>query len=205
MYENFLSLGEEKKDKIINAALKVFAKNGYKKAAVDDIVAEADISKGAIFYYFDSKKNLYVYVYNFCMELLIDEFKYKYDWSETDFFLRLRKAQRQKLYLLTKYPNMYDFAISAYYEDSAAVKDEIGRLNKKGLDVGTAVLTEGVDTTKFKDGVDIVSVIKLVTWAGDGYLKEMKALSVTDPEAAIDGFDKYMEIIKQTVYKGEYL
>ena len=40
---------------MINAALKIFAKNGYAHASTDDIVKEAGISKGLLFHYFINK------------------------------------------------------------------------------------------------------------------------------------------------------
>ena len=50
---------------MINAALKVFAKNGYKHASTDDIVKEAGISKGLLFHYFVSKMGLYSFLLDY--------------------------------------------------------------------------------------------------------------------------------------------
>ena len=46
MNEKFFDLKKEKQDRMINAAQKVFALNGYRHASTDDIVREAAISKG---------------------------------------------------------------------------------------------------------------------------------------------------------------
>ena len=50
MNEKFFDLKKEKQDRMINAALKVFALNGYRHASTDDIVREAAISKGLLFH-----------------------------------------------------------------------------------------------------------------------------------------------------------
>ena len=55
MNAKFFDLKQEKQDRMVNAALKVFALNGYQHASTDDIVKEAHISKGLLFHYFDSK------------------------------------------------------------------------------------------------------------------------------------------------------
>ena len=55
MNEKFFDLKKEKQDRMINAALKVFALNGYRHASTDDIVREAAISKGLLFHYFENK------------------------------------------------------------------------------------------------------------------------------------------------------
>ena len=49
MNEKFFDLKKEKQDRMINAALKVFALNGYRHASTDDIVREAAIRRD---YYF---------------------------------------------------------------------------------------------------------------------------------------------------------
>ncbi len=45
MNEKFFDLKKEKQDRMVNAALKVFAIHGYGHASTDDIVKEAGISK----------------------------------------------------------------------------------------------------------------------------------------------------------------
>ena len=53
--EKFNSLDEEKRQKILDAALMEFAEHGYEKASTNRIVKEAGIGKGMLFYYFKSK------------------------------------------------------------------------------------------------------------------------------------------------------
>ena len=49
MNDKFFDLKKEKQDRIINASLKIFALNGYSRASTDEIVKEAEISKGLLF------------------------------------------------------------------------------------------------------------------------------------------------------------
>lgn len=49
IYQKFNSLEAEKQERIINTALKEFARNGYDKASTNEIVKEAGISKGSLF------------------------------------------------------------------------------------------------------------------------------------------------------------
>ncbi|MBI2839328.1 MAG: TetR/AcrR family transcriptional regulator [Acidobacteria bacterium] len=48
------------RDLILKAALNVFSKHGYHDATVDDIAAAAHVSKGAVYWYFDSKSHLFM-------------------------------------------------------------------------------------------------------------------------------------------------
>ena len=51
---------EERKDQILEAATKVFTQRGFADARMDDIVAESGLSKGALYWYFDSKDAIIV-------------------------------------------------------------------------------------------------------------------------------------------------
>lgn len=55
--EKFLSLPMEKRNLIIDAALKSFGLHGYKKASISDIASSAGISKAMMFHYFGTKKS----------------------------------------------------------------------------------------------------------------------------------------------------
>lgn len=46
---------EERKTQILTAATKVFTERGFAEARMDDIVAESGLSKGALYWYFESK------------------------------------------------------------------------------------------------------------------------------------------------------
>ena len=50
--------GREARDELLAAALRVFARLGYRQAGVDEIAAEAGYSKGALYWHFSSKEEL---------------------------------------------------------------------------------------------------------------------------------------------------
>jgi AcrR family transcriptional regulator len=50
---------EETRQRIAAAALPVFARSGYERATVDEIVREAGYSKGAFYVHFESKEDLF--------------------------------------------------------------------------------------------------------------------------------------------------
>jgi AcrR family transcriptional regulator len=50
--------GREARDELLAAALRVFARRGYQQAGVDEIVAEAGYSKGALYWHFSGKAEL---------------------------------------------------------------------------------------------------------------------------------------------------
>jgi|TARA_B100001741_G_scaffold35587_1_gene25443 AcrR family transcriptional regulator len=54
------NLQDIRKDQIMNAAQVVVASKGYDQARMDDIVEKAQLSKGAIYWYYKSKKDIYL-------------------------------------------------------------------------------------------------------------------------------------------------
>lgn len=85
----FQKLAESKRTRILEAAAKEFAAYGYEGASLNKILEKADISKGAAYYYFDDKADLYTTtLLHYLQELLTDisfdasQFTAENFWSE---------------------------------------------------------------------------------------------------------------------------
>jgi AcrR family transcriptional regulator len=50
--------GREAREELLSAALRAFARRGYREASVDDIAADAGYSKGALYWHFSGKEEL---------------------------------------------------------------------------------------------------------------------------------------------------
>jgi AcrR family transcriptional regulator len=50
----------ERRKQILGAARKVFIKNGFASTRVEDVAKEAGLSKGAVYFYFPSKRELFL-------------------------------------------------------------------------------------------------------------------------------------------------
>jgi AcrR family transcriptional regulator len=51
---------QKRHEKILDAALRVFAKKGYRDAAVDDIALESKTSKGGVYFHFPGKQAIFL-------------------------------------------------------------------------------------------------------------------------------------------------
>lgn len=207
MFSKFLSIDIEKRNRILNAAMKEFAKNGYEKASTNEIVKESEISKGLLFHYFKNKKQLFLYLYDYCVELNMNEFYKKINLNESDFFTRLRQTQLIKMELLKKYPEIFRFIETAYLEDSSEIKQELEAKNKELMKKGVDVLFKGIDMSKFKDGIDIKKVINIVIWTLQGFANEVmtrEKLSSSNQINYDNAFleaDEYLNMLKNCFYK----
>jgi len=83
----FFNLPEEKKKRVINAAVDEFAQNGYTKASITRMVNKAEIAKGSFYQYFEDKEDLYRHILKKAVE---KKFKYVQkelnDYEGDDFF-----------------------------------------------------------------------------------------------------------------------
>ncbi len=109
MNSTFEALSPAKKQRIINAALEEFGKHGYDKASTNNIVKNANISKGLLFHYFTNKKTLYNYLSNWSFEIIINALDCQIDWSEPDLFKRLKQVWLIKSEILLDYPYLAKF------------------------------------------------------------------------------------------------
>ncbi len=63
---------QDRRDLILNAALRLFTSGGYFKASVHDIRREADVSIGSIYHYFQSKEAIAKALYDKVIEEMTD-------------------------------------------------------------------------------------------------------------------------------------
>jgi AcrR family transcriptional regulator len=69
----FKKLPVKKRERILEAAAKEFAAHGYDGASLNRILADAGISKGAAYYYFDDKADLFATtILHYSQELMAD-------------------------------------------------------------------------------------------------------------------------------------
>jgi TetR/AcrR family transcriptional regulator len=207
MFSKFMSLDSEKQDRIINAAIKEFAQKGYDSASTNEIVKEAGISKGLLFHYFKNKKQLFFYLFDYCYNLVADEFYKKVDLTERDFFKRIRQSVHIKMDLQAKYPEILTFIQEAFMQDSLEIKDEFDKKKQELNAVNIGIIYDGIDLSKFRDDVDVQKILKVISWTFEKMSDEELLKAKMVPGHKID-YDKvfmeaeeYFEIFIKCFYK----
>ena len=203
--KKFFSLPIEKQNIIIDAALKSFGTNGYKKASVSDIANAAGISKALIFHYFGTKKALYLYLINYCGNLITNEFDDRFDKTVTDFFDRMMLSTKIEILIMKKHPAIPSFLTSMYFENNEEVKQDIKAILTMGENFRDKITFDGMDISKFKDGVDPKLVLKMLTLLADGYIRQLSNITDIDFDSWFKEFEEYMNLLKNNLYKEEYL
>ncbi|MGI8313753.1 TetR/AcrR family transcriptional regulator [Halobacillus mangrovi] len=207
MDSKFLNLEQEKRDRILNAALREFAQRGYKQASTNQIVKDADISKGALFHYFKNKKDLYLALYDHFVDLFMEQLETQMDWSEKDIFVRNRSMAAIKIELYHRYPEMFNFLNTAFTENAREVHKALESRKDKFLHQNYRTMMADIDRSAFKENVDIDKAVDIITWSLEGfaYRQQAKVKGLTIDEIDLDGvlaeLDDYIEVLKQSFYQ----
>ena len=207
-----MALDEDKRERIINAAVKEFAYKGYKNASTNEIVKEANISKGLLFHYFNNKKSLFMFLLEYSGEVFQNEFYSQLKYDKTDIITMFRQIVLLKINLIRKHPDLYDFLISSTTDNSSEIKQEIESKQKSVLEDSYKRLLPYMDTSGYsgyKDGLDIKCVSEIIIWAIQGFGNSELEKLKQDPahkkhfdlNAIMADFDEYIELLKNAFYK----
>lgn len=216
MYSSFEKQPEEKKQTIIRVAMEEFAQHGYDRASTDVITSRAGISKGLLFHYFKSKKNLYLYVVMYAKNLLSEKVMEALQHiSSTDFFARVKEIALAKQRVLAQYPHETQLAVSAMLTPPAAVKKEMEELLKQHYETYEEAfmlehifLKQLIPTEKLRDDVSVDTVIEMtmaiVDHVSQKYQKryQMKPFDfLHHSDGILKELDDYFRIIQYGIYK----
>jgi AcrR family transcriptional regulator len=113
----FFKLEQEKQDKICDVALQEFGTHGYEEASMNSIIKKSGISKGAMYYYFDNKRDIYIYSLVKITKSMGDFFPETFDHqSPEEFWDYMAKAGALKTEMITKEPVVFRFLKEFIYE-----------------------------------------------------------------------------------------
>ena len=158
----FLSLPQEKQNRIVDAAMNLFGEVGYKKAYISEIAAASGISKALVFHYFGSKKGLYSYLVYYTGKIVMTEAQQDRDTANKGFFERVAVTIRFRLAIKNRYPAMNAFIDSVFNEDEPEVAADIDRLKAIATDMHSKVEVGPGEAGIFKSSVDPLQVVELI-------------------------------------------
>jgi len=204
----FNSLESDKQEKIITAALKEFTKNGYRTASTNQIVENAGISKGSLFYYFKTKKDLYKYLVEYSIDYVTEEYLNKIDFTEEDLIKKYRKMSKQKLRAYTSNPHVFNFLGTIYLQqDKIELPDNLMKKLIETKQQGFSKIFNNLDRSLFRDDISADKIIKLIRWSVEGYEKELlyglqgKQLSEVDFDPYWDEFHEFLDTLRKIYYR----
>lgn len=203
MNEHFSNLPIEKQQRIINAALKVFSRNEYKKAPMSQIAEEGNISKGLLFHYFKNKKELYLYLWQFSINLVFETLNTFNTVKTQDFFEMLKRSLFAKCSVMRKYPYIFSFLLKAYYEHEPELQQSIHNHYANASKKCEDKVLELIDKKLFRNDIDLKMMYKEIIMATDGYMYQKYHTDIIDPDDIEKDFTILIEHWRTIYYTEE--
>ncbi|MEH7123765.1 TetR/AcrR family transcriptional regulator [Bacillus sp. JJ1773] len=216
MYSVFEKQPQEKKDLILKVAIEEFVKNGFEKASTDTITSRAGISKGILFHYFKSKKNLYIYLVGYCVDLLTEiTMEALKKVRSDDFFERVKEIFLLKHEIIAPFMQETLLITDALFNPPVAVSKEMQDILNKHFEtyqkefmLEHIYLKELIHIDKLREGISVDTVINMTMFIGDQLGNKYQALYknklydfFTEPDPLAQELNDYLEIVKNGVYK----
>ncbi len=196
MNDKFFDLNRDKQDRMMNAALKVFARNGFRHASTDEIVKEAAISKGLLFHYFTSKIGLYAFLFDYSVKYMLFEFARVIPKDESDYFAIRGEIEAAKLNVLRSYPYMYEFIERGMQENPIDVIEETEAAKNQYMEQMDRYFAQAKDE-KWRKGISREFVDNLIRYCIDGLTRDQMDAGSYQPELLSSQISEYMNTIKR--------
>ena len=197
----FFKIPQEKRDSIINSAFEEFSKRGFSKASTNAIVENAGISKGLLFHYFGSKKQLYESLKSFALEYIVKVLKDNIDFSQRDYFKRAHDAMMIKFSIIETYPYIYEFLKSAF---SNVPMNQMKELFTPEIQNFTKnAITYNIDFSLFRSDIELMNILSIIEFTMQGIVEKFwhSGSEHFDHEKVSIECDKYLNDLKTAFYK----
>lgn len=199
---------DDKKKRLLTAALEEFAERGYELASTNQIVKKADLSKGMLFYFFQNKKGLFLSLAERCLHLFFSYMEQHRDAISDDPFHRLLDINRFKLQLFTEQPLLYKISIALLIDRPASLHAEIKELEQRLTEGFGDFYRQGLDLSRMREGVAYEKVLMMNFEAVEALTKVHILQNRRLPDAGLDDLRRvyddlaeYFDALKHGLYK----
>lgn len=201
-----MAMEADKRDRVLNAAMREFAK-GYKHASTDNIVREAGISKGLLFHYFNTKKDLFLFLHEYALKMVLAEFFDLINLEQRDILERWRQVIFLKIDLVHKYPAIFEFISAAYLGENEDVAAEINQRKEEFFGDIYPKLFNDIDYSLFREDIDPKKAVEVIIYTMEGYANRQvspeKKLKDYEPEYErfLKEVDGYIDLFRKCFYR----
>ena len=152
---------EQRKNDIIDAAEKVFFKNGLENSTMNEVAAEAELSKGTLYLYFKSKEEIHFEIKTRAVNILIKMFK-KSISKKKNGLENCLGIGKTYLDFVKKYNNYFKTLLYFETKDCEGCKDSIKEENP--LLITAQTISQGIEDGSIRNDIPVI-ILAQVIWA----------------------------------------
>jgi TetR/AcrR family transcriptional regulator len=156
---------EAKRARIIDAAMRHFAEQGYHAARVGDIAAQLGIAKGSVFQHFGSKDGLFFEVYKKAVRAFPAYLDAPQEVRDQGFFEVLRYWLVRTEHMLHEDWIPYRVSLLGNYGTDLTLKREINRFLMTEDPYGTVIFVKfGLQRGEVRSDLDLEMIVSILDW-----------------------------------------
>lgn len=202
----YYNLPPEKQERIVDAAINAFADYGYQMTSIKMIADEAQIAKGSMYQYFESKKELFMYIFDLVVQKKIEFVsRFKQDLEEYTFFSLLEHLFMGAYEYARANPRLYKLYNNIINSKSQEIKTDIQRkIRVTGQRYYKALVKDGVARQELRSDVNL----ELVAFVVFRFLQDfgeyvIERIEQINEEAIRQEINQLISIMKEGLEKRE--
>lgn len=171
--------GADKRDRILKAAIKVFAKNGFYATRVSEIAKAAGVADGTIYLYFKNKDDVLITIFENGIQQLLAILR-DVVASDEPFDARITRVIELQLGLLEEQRDLAEVITVNLRQSSTLLKQYAAPLFMEYIEVIAGVIRDGQDSGAFRKEINARVAARSLFGALDAILLTW-ALGEADP------------------------
>ena len=172
---------------ILEAAIKVFARQGFYQSTVAQIAREAGVADGTIYLYFKNKDDILVQFFNYRTKQVFDRFRAAVNQSDNSLD-KLRNLIRRHLMEFQQDPNMAVVYQVETHQSSRLAEDQIREMSQMYQDLVSDIVETGQQEGSIRKDLYVGLVKRFILGAVDEVIntwlhsdKNYDLVSMADP------------------------
>lgn len=198
-----IDITNEKVQRIITSAYKIFSSNDFEKASTNNIVKDANVSRGLLYHYFVDKQDLFDFLVDYTLRLIAEKVKSKIELNQQDILERMRDALIVKIEVFNMYPHLLSFLYK--YKEKLIEENVQRRMDELYPGIKEYFYTFNIDDSKLKEGIDKDKMLNVIRWTLKGAFEEYMDVNKAEEdgvkgEGIIKRCDDYITFLRSQFF-----
>ena len=162
--------GPDKRQRILDAALKVFAERGFYNAKVSEVARAAGVADGTIYLYFENKDDLLIQLFEDRMEYIIRRLNHELERTQGTPLEKIRSLIHLHVDLAIHDPDLAEFITVELRQSGKFVREYENPQFVQYLRTLRDIIEEGQRTGSIRTGLDSRLLVRAIFGALDEVL-----------------------------------
>jgi len=160
----------DRRDRIIDAAMRHFAQHGYRGGRVEDIAIECGVAKGTVFLDFGSKEGLFLAAFQRAVSMLPAWLDAPHEVVELGFWATLDYWLERTEELIAEDPVPNRIAMIGRHDAGLGLRRPVDRFMRSEDPYGTLEFVEyGIHKGEIRNDIDVEMIASTLDWLAERF------------------------------------